>query len=91
VRLSHTYEDLRRTTKSILEHLPGIGRRVDEALEKIKKSIRMALLPSQLFESLNIPYFGPVDGHDPIPIWFKVLGLSIPVLHVHERARASPG
>ena len=64
VRLSHTYEDVRRTTKSILEHLPGIGRSVDEALERIKKSIRMAFPPSQLFESLNIPYFGPVDGHD---------------------------
>ena len=64
VRLSHTYEDLRRTTKNILEHVPGIGRSVDEAVEKIKKSIRMVLPPSQLFESLNIPYFGPVDGHD---------------------------
>jgi 1-deoxy-D-xylulose-5-phosphate synthase len=63
-RLSHTYEDLRRTTRNILEHLPGIGRSVDEAVEKLKKSIRMALAPSQLFESLNIPYFGPVDGHD---------------------------
>jgi len=64
VRLSHTYEDLRRTTKVILEHLPGIGRSVDGAFEKIKKSIRMVLSPSQLFESLNVPYFGPVDGHD---------------------------
>ena len=64
VRLSHTYEDLRSTTRTILEHLPGIGRSVEEALEKIKKSIRMVLPPSQLFESLNIPYFGPVDGHD---------------------------
>ncbi|MCX5647042.1 MAG: 1-deoxy-D-xylulose-5-phosphate synthase [Phycisphaerae bacterium] len=64
VRLSHTYEDLRRTTRSVLEHLPGIGRSVEEALERIKKSIRMAMPPSQLFESLNVPYFGPVDGHD---------------------------
>ncbi len=64
VRLSHTYEDLRRTTKGVLEHLPGIGRSVEEALERIKKGIRMALVPSQLFESLNVPYFGPVDGHD---------------------------
>lgn len=63
-RLSHTYEDMRRATRNILEHLPGIGRTVDEAVEKIKKSIRMVLSPSQLFESLNIPYFGPVDGHD---------------------------
>lgn len=63
-RLSHTYEDLRRTTRSILEHVPGIGRGMEEAVEKIKKSIRMVLPPSQLFESLNVPYFGPVDGHD---------------------------
>ncbi len=63
-RLSHTYEDMRRTARNILEHVPGIGRGVDEAVEKIKKSIRMVLPPSQLFESLNVPYFGPVDGHD---------------------------
>jgi 1-deoxy-D-xylulose-5-phosphate synthase len=64
VRLSHTYEDLRSTTRTILEHVPGIGRSVEDALEKIKKSIRMVVAPSQLFESLNVPYFGPVDGHD---------------------------
>ena len=64
VRLSQTYEDLRKTSKNILDHLPVIGKGVDQAVERIKKSIRMALPPSQLFESLNIPYFGPVDGHD---------------------------
>jgi len=64
VRLSHTYEDLRRTTRNILEHMPFIGKSVDEAIERIKKSIRMVLPASQMFESLNIPYFGPVNGHD---------------------------
>ncbi len=64
IRLSHTYDDLRRTTKNILEHMPVIGKSVDEAIERIKKGIRMALPASQMFESLNIPYFGPVDGHD---------------------------
>jgi 1-deoxy-D-xylulose-5-phosphate synthase len=64
LRLSHTYEDVRKTTKSILEHVPKIGRSMDEAMERVKKSIRMVLPPSQMFESLNIPYFGPVDGHN---------------------------
>ncbi len=64
VRLSQTYDDLRKTTRNILEHTPYIGKSVDEAIERIKKSIRMALPASQMFESLNIPYFGPVDGHD---------------------------
>jgi len=64
VRLSQTYDDMRRTTKNILTHVPGIGKSVDEAVERLKKTIRMVLPPSQIFESLNIPYFGPVDGHD---------------------------
>ena len=64
VRLSQTYEDLRRTTRNILEHMPLIGKSMEEAIERIKKSIRMVLPASQMFESLNIPYFGPVDGHD---------------------------
>jgi 1-deoxy-D-xylulose-5-phosphate synthase len=64
IRLSHTYDDLRKTTKNILEHMPVIGKGVEEAIERIKKGIRMALPASQMFESMNIPYFGPVDGHD---------------------------
>lgn len=64
VRLSHTYEDIRQTTAMILNHLPVIGKPMEEALENLKKTIRMAISPSRLFESLNIHYFGPVDGHD---------------------------
>ncbi len=64
VRLSHTYDDLRRTTRNILEHMPVIGKSVEDAIERFKKGIRMTLPASQMFESLNIPYFGPVDGHD---------------------------
>jgi 1-deoxy-D-xylulose-5-phosphate synthase len=64
VRLSHTYEDIRKTTNRILEYLPVIGRKMEGALENFKKTLRMAISPSRLFESLNIPYFGPVDGYD---------------------------
>jgi 1-deoxy-D-xylulose-5-phosphate synthase len=88
-RLSHTYEDMRWTTKTILEHVPGIGRSVEDALEKIKKSIRMVLAPSQLFESLNVPYFGPVDGHDVESLvkLFRMLGqVDHPVLlHLYTK------
>jgi 1-deoxy-D-xylulose-5-phosphate synthase len=86
VRLSQTYEDLRRTTNDILEHVPFIGKTVEEAIAKIKKSIRMTLPGSQLFESLNIPYFGPVDGHDIgslIKLFEALKGLDHPaILHV---------
>jgi len=87
VRLSQTYEDLRKTTSSILEHMPVIGKSVEEAIERIKKSIRMVLPASQMFESLNIPYFGPVDGHNVESLiqLFKALGqLEHPaILHVY--------
>jgi 1-deoxy-D-xylulose-5-phosphate synthase len=89
VRLSHTYEDLRDTTNHILERVPLLGRRMEEALDNVKKTLRMANSPSRLFESLNIPYFGPVDGHDIVSLTqlFKTLGgLNRPaILHVYTR------
>ena len=89
VRLSHTYEDLRRTTRNILEHLPVIGKRVEEALENLKKTLRMTISPSRLFESLNILYFGPVDGHDigSLIKLFRAIGeLDQPaILHVYTK------
>ncbi|MHC4259970.1 MAG: 1-deoxy-D-xylulose-5-phosphate synthase N-terminal domain-containing protein [Planctomycetota bacterium] len=89
IRLSQTYDDLRRTTNNILEHMPVIGKSVEEAIERIKKSIRMVLPASQMFESLNIPYFGPVDGHDigPLVQLFGALAqLDHPaILHVYTK------
>ena len=89
VRLSHTYEDLRRTTRNILEHLPVIGKRMEGALEEFKKTLRMAISPSRMFESLNIPYFGPVDGHDIgslIQLFGAISNLDRPaILHVYTK------
>jgi 1-deoxy-D-xylulose-5-phosphate synthase len=89
IRLSHTYEDLVKTTNNILEHLPVIGKGVEDAIERIKKSIRMVLPPSQIFESLNIPYFGPVDGHDIgslVQLFGALANLNHPaILHVYTK------
>ena len=89
IRLSHTYEDLRKTTSNILEHTPVIGKSVEDAIERIKKGIRMALPASQLFESLNIPYFGPVDGHDIgslIQLFETLADMNHPaILHVYTK------
>jgi 1-deoxy-D-xylulose-5-phosphate synthase len=92
IRLSQTYEDLRKTTKNILEHTPLIGKSVEETIERIKKHIRMALPASQIFESLNIPYFGPVDGHDigSLIELFTVLGQHDhpAILHIYTKKGA---
>ena len=89
VRLSHTYEDLRKTTNRILEHLPMFGKKMEDALENFKRTLRMAISPSRLFESLNIPYFGPVDGHDIgslIQIFKAMSHLETPaILHVYTK------
>ncbi len=89
IRLSQTYEDLRKTTHNILEHMPVIGKSVDEAVERIKKGIRMVLPASQMFESLNIPYFGPVDGHDIgslVQLFRAMADLEHPaILHVYTK------
>lgn len=89
VRLSHTYEDIRRTTRRILENVPVIGRPMEGAIEKFKKTIRMQVSPSRLFESLNIPYFGPVDGHDIgalIELFRAMNHLDTPsILHVYTK------
>ncbi|MBC8470508.1 MAG: 1-deoxy-D-xylulose-5-phosphate synthase [Planctomycetes bacterium] len=89
IRLSHTYDDLRRTTRNILEHMPVIGKSVEEAIERLKKGIRMALPASQMFESMNIPYFGPVDGHDVgslIQLFEALVDLNHPaILHVYTK------
>jgi 1-deoxy-D-xylulose-5-phosphate synthase len=89
VRLSQTYEGLRKTTSNILEHMPVIGKSVDQTLERIKRSIRMVLPASQMFESLHIPYFGPVAGHDigSLIELFEAMGeLNHPaILHVYTK------
>jgi len=89
IRLSQTYEGLRKTTSNILEHMPVIGKSAEETLERIKRSIRMVLPASQMFESLHIPYFGPVAGHDIDSLieLFEAMGhLNHPaILHVYTK------
>ncbi len=89
VRLNHTYEDIKKTTHRILKNLPLIGEKMDNAIENFKRTLRMAITPNKLFESLNIPYFGPVDGHDMnslIELFRALAELETPaILHVYTK------
>lgn len=64
IRLTHTYEDMKRTAQNILAHLPVLGQPLVEALEHIRQGLKTTLWPGQIFEQLGLRYFGPVDGHD---------------------------
>ncbi len=64
IRLTHTYEDMKRTAQHILERLPVFGQPLVEALEHVRRGLKTTLWPGQIFEPLGVRYFGPVDGHD---------------------------
>ena len=50
---------------NLLGKLSHFGKNAQEIVSKVENGIKATLLSqSNLFESLNLRYFGPVDGHD---------------------------
>lgn len=73
ITTSKTYNKLKTDVWNALGKLDNLGPKAQRAVQKVQNSIKSALLHrSNLFESLNFRYFGPVDGHD-IEYLVKVL------------------
>jgi 1-deoxy-D-xylulose-5-phosphate synthase len=65
ITTSHTYNKLKDDVWNLLGKLSTFGKSAQEIVSKIENGIKGTLLSqSNLFESLNLRYFGPVDGHD---------------------------
>lgn len=65
ITTSHTYNRMRDDIWNILGKISKFGPNAQEIVGKIEQSVKTLLLKqSNLFESLNLRYFGPVDGHD---------------------------
>ena len=65
VTTSHTYNKLKDEVWNLLGKLSTFGKNAQEIVSKIETGIKSTLLTqSNLFESLKLRYFGPVDGHD---------------------------
>lgn len=65
ITTSKTYNKLKDDVWNMLGKFSHFGKNAQEIVSKIENSIKSALLSqSNLFESLNLRYFGPVDGHD---------------------------
>ena len=65
IATSHTYNKVRREVFKTLGKLKLAGPRSREMIVKINNSIKTLLThQSNIFEGMNIRYFGPVDGHD---------------------------
>lgn len=67
ISTSYTYNKLKDEIWSWLGKIKKLGPIAQEMASKIEHAIKTSLLhQSNLFESLNFRYFGPVDGHDVI-------------------------
>ncbi len=54
----------KRTVKSGLSRVPLVGRPLVSGIDKIKRTLKLLLVPGEFFEALGFAYLGPVDGHD---------------------------
>ena len=65
ITTSHAYNKIKDEVWHILGKISKFGPNAREIVAKLEGSVKSFLLKqSNLFESLNLRYFGPVDGHD---------------------------
>lgn len=65
ITTSRTYNKLKDDVWKLLGKLSAFGKSAQEIVSKVETGIKSTLLSqSNFFESLNLRYFGPVDGHD---------------------------
>lgn len=65
ITTSHTYNKVKDEVWQLLGKISKFGPNAQSIVQKVEHAIKSSLLKqSNLFESLNFRYFGPVDGHD---------------------------
>ena len=64
VRASRGYQAWKSGTKSLLSHIPLIGKPLKKLLTFIKTKFKSLFFSSNYFEDLGLYYIGPVDGNN---------------------------
>ena len=65
IATSHTYNKAKDEVWNLLGKVSKFGPNAQAIASKVENLVKSALLKqSNYFESLNLRYFGPVDGHD---------------------------
>ncbi len=65
ITTSRTYNKVKDEVWNMLGKLSKFGPNAQAVVQKVENAVKAALLKqSNLFESLQFRYFGPVDGHD---------------------------
>lgn len=64
IRSRQSYVRLKKGVKKTLQRIPKIGSPLVRRIQRFKASLRLLLIPGELFEELGCKYVGPVDGHN---------------------------
>jgi len=65
ISTSHAYNKVKDEVWDLLGKVSKFGPNAQAIVQKVENAVKGALLKhSNMFESLNFRYFGPVDGHD---------------------------
>ncbi len=65
ITASHAYNRLKDDVWKMLGKLSTFGKSARDITQKVETALKSAMFKeSNFFESLNLRYFGPIDGHD---------------------------
>ncbi len=64
IRLNPTYLSMRGRLRSIVPHLPSVGKVAYKGIDSFTSVVREMVTPHTFFENLGVRYVGPIDGHD---------------------------
>lgn len=63
MRSTRSYYDKKEAVKEFLSH-SSVGKEISKSLSGTKDLVKFAIYQSNIFESLGLKYYGPVNGHD---------------------------
>lgn len=63
MRSSRSYYDKKEAVKEFLSH-SDVGKELSKSISGTKDLVKFAIYQSNIFESLGLKYYGPVNGHD---------------------------
>ncbi len=64
IRSTPSYFKMKDNVQAICQHIPVLGKPLENSLYRLKSTAKTLLYGSNFFEDLGFTYLGPVDGHD---------------------------
>jgi len=64
VRTDPHYSSFKKELTGLLHRAGEFGDKTAKALEKMRDSVKAAMVPGMLFEEFGFTYMGPINGHD---------------------------